>query len=618
MGYRGDLDGLRAIAVLLVLGYHALVPGFAFGFLGVDMFFVLSGYLIAQGIFTQMAQGTFRLGPFYERRLRRILPALVAMLLAITLAATLLLYPPELEAFARSLLAASLQVGNLYFAAVTDYFAEGNSAKPLLHTWSLGLEQQFYLVFPILCLAFHRLRITGLGPWIFALALLSFALWVSQSQSAPTLAFFSPLSRGWQILSGALLASHWLPKSKGVSAQVAGFVGLGLLLLALTAPPTASLLTSGAVLVTLGTCLLIWSGEGHPFILQRLLSLPPLVFIGALSYSLYLWHWPILRLADRPLIDALAKLGALESLSAGILRLALLALSFGVAILSWHFIEKPFRHSLPIKKVLHWTLGGSACTALLALALIGWQGWPSRFPAETSRMASYLYAPHPEYREHECFLTSRSKDKVFQQDSCLGSPNSWALLGDSHAAHLAFGMQKHFGKISQITASGCKPVLQPMTKADSPCKRLIAKAYADWLSPQYLKGVVIAARWRAEDIDDLIQSVHELRRRGLEVHVIGPQPQYYYEVPLILASGQPASRLEIPRLRALDKAFADRLPKGSYHSVFEYFCTNGACPVQTPTGIPVAFDYSHLTAEGSRMVFAHLTQDPSFPRRTGP
>src|SRR5574343_93493 len=335
MKYRRDIDGLRAMAVIPVMLFHAGVPIFPGGFVGVDVFFVISGYLISTLIIQDLRQGSFSLAAFYERRVRRIMPALVIIMLFSVPAAWVLMPPADLKDFTESLAAVTVSLSNVLFWSESGYFATDAELKPLLHTCSLGVEEQFYLLYPIILVWVHRHR--HHGPWLLGmlgLASLAFAQW--QVVHQPQAAFFLLPARFWELLAGGLAAFVLLDRPAIIShalRPVGSAIGLLMIVAAallfdsdLPFPGMSALLpVAGSVLVIL--C------AGPDNFVGRLLGSHPLVGIGLVSYSAYLWHQPLLAFARY----------REHSLDAGILGPLLCLLSLILAWFTWRFIERPFR-----------------------------------------------------------------------------------------------------------------------------------------------------------------------------------------------------------------------------------------------------------------------------------
>src|SRR5216683_613406 len=344
ISYRRDIDGLRAIAVLSVVLYHLSGKALPGGYLGVDMFFVVSGFLITSIIWREGQNGQFSIVRFYDRRIRRIMPALLLLLFATTVVAILLLLPADLIGYGKSLLSSLAFVGNIYFWRDTTYFSRLADEKPLLHLWSLGVEEQFYILAPLLIVLLVRRWPRGALPVFVGLTLLSlaanvFALLVDGSSPA----FYLLPTRAWELGFGAVLAM--IPPNLGLSTASSGKVALlgGLLIVfSLLHPLEHFVLLPVALPLVAGTALVTFCGRSTLPAMNRALTVRPLVFIGLISYSLYLWHWPIIVFAKYYLVRDLS---AVESLGA-------LALMFACATVSWGLIERPFRNkTIPINTV---------------------------------------------------------------------------------------------------------------------------------------------------------------------------------------------------------------------------------------------------------------------------
>ncbi len=308
-GYRPDIDGLRAIAVLAVIAYHFHIGPVPGGFTGVDIFFVISGYLITGNIVTKLDASEFSYLDFYQRRIRRIFPALLAVLL-FTLAAGLSVFGED-EAFRvgatspfselyRSVIMGAGFVTNFAMLRAGNYFSQTATVQPLLHLWSLAIEEQFYVVWPLLLYGVHALKLRYL-PVVVAIATISFATNIATVHSDPTLAFYSTLSRAWELMLGAMLAcpAASLHARIPMSGDARSALGLTLIFVGLFAINTTTAFPGWAALLpTMGTLLAISAGEeavGN----RHVLAARPTVWIGLISYPLYLWHWPALLLFDR-------------------------------------------------------------------------------------------------------------------------------------------------------------------------------------------------------------------------------------------------------------------------------------------------------------------------------
>src|SRR6202035_3889308 len=404
MKYRADIDGLRALAVIPVLFYHVGVPGFPGGFVGVDIFFVISGYLICGMIDADIRKQSFSLGNFYKRRILRILPALFAMFAVTSVLAYLHCLPVELEDYSKSLASAVGSISNLYFAGTAGYFDAPAETKPLLHTWSLGVEEQFYLITPLLMLvAYHFLR-KRVGLLFAMAAVLSFAAAFAVSHRNTDFAFYLTPFRAWELLLGALLAIGFIPAPRTEFGKNAcGAIGMLLLLGAILFGSSSAPLLVMTSLAGIGATLVIASSERGISAVGRLLSLRPAVFIGLISYSLYLWHWPLIVFQRT---DGLLLPGA----SGALTKLALIVVSIGIAWLSWKFVEMPFRSkakgtSTPVV----FGVASTAMTSVIALCglVLVAGGAPFRFPERVVAIGAYLdYDPSAAFRAGRCYLAT--------------------------------------------------------------------------------------------------------------------------------------------------------------------------------------------------------------------
>jgi Predicted acyltransferases len=445
--YRPEIDGLRAIAVLSVIIYHAgfvvggvrLLPG---GFLGVDVFFVISGYLITGILMAEDRQGWQAILHFYERRARRILPALFLVIASCLPFAWWLMTPPQMENFSSSLMATALYVSNFFFWMDTGYFSEAIELKPLAHTWSLAVEEQFYLLFPaLLLLARGRIGDRALMV-LFAVgfvASLVLAHWMSTRSSA---SFYLLPTRAWELLAGSMLVliERTRPRpAKGVVAAVAGVVSLLVILASFSLVDAGSRHPGFVTLpLILATMALIWfCGARGPA--RVMLQWQPMVAVGLISYSLYLWHHPVLSFARLYSINDLAQVE----------RLALVGLSMALAYVSWRFVERPFRVRNLIKAPVIWVTAAGATLAAVMFANAGIRelGWPDRMPPEYARLAS-IGRGYWNLAGEDCF-----------KQHCIvgeGVP-SIAVTGDSHSGMLAKSFDRALagtGRAAWIVANG--------------------------------------------------------------------------------------------------------------------------------------------------------------------
>ncbi len=373
MQYRREIDGLRALAVVPVILFHAGIQGFSGGFVGVDIFFVISGYLITSIIVAELETDNFTIAGFYERRARRILPALFFVMLVSLPLAWWLLLPHELIAFGRSIIAVIVFASNILFWQESDYFATDSELIPLLHTWSLAVEEQYYVIFPVLLLVCWKLGLRWLTTIIATIAIVSLGLaeWGWRHDASGN--FYLLPSRAWELMAGAgcaLYLRHKTPPT-GTISQLLSLSGLGLLLLSvLWLDDTIPFPSLYAILPVLGTSLIILFAHDNNWA-GKLLSLPVFVGIGLISYSAYLWHQPMFAFARLYYADEPALL----------VMLGLTVLAFILAFVSWRFIERPFRQPRQFNRqqIFIMALTGSVVFVVVALVLIVLEGIPARF-----------------------------------------------------------------------------------------------------------------------------------------------------------------------------------------------------------------------------------------------
>lgn len=500
--YRPEIDGLRALSVIAVILFHSGIGNFSRGFIGVDIFFVISGYLITRLIVEQLEQGSFRFADFYERRTRRILPALFFILLCTIVPAWLWMSPGDLEKYAVTSIAAVFFVANMSLWQNIDYFHDTAIENPLLHLWSLSVEEQYYLVFPLIVLLIWKYRPKWMMLAFILAALLSLAISEWGWRNAAVANYYLSITRAWELLAGAICAvllarRHFAPN------HLWSITGLALVLGSLFAPgpdwPVPSVYT---VMPIGGTMLIILFGS-QGSLAQRMLSVRPLVGTGLISYSLYLWHQPILafvnmRTLDKPSIE-------LIGLS--------IATAFVLGWATWRWVEKPFRNSatglekkMPI--VLPMALMATAVVAASALAIAG-DGLPSRMNRSVVKLASYNVENLVEETQR-CFenmtpvMNLSSFCRIGKRD---GAP-SIALIGDSHALALTPVLDRKLAT-KGLTAigifrGGCPPLLLPAARqkaeAESLCIAMRKKIFASLGKgtdfPDSLpQTLIISSRW---------------------------------------------------------------------------------------------------------------------------
>jgi peptidoglycan/LPS O-acetylase OafA/YrhL len=613
--HRTDIDGLRGLAVLVVFAHHLRLAGFSGGFVGVDVFFVVSGFVIARVVAERQRAGTFSLIDFWERRTRRLTPALLTVLAATTVMALIHMFPAALKTFAGSVLATLGFASNIYFWRTTDYFAAPPDDHPLLHTWSLGVEEQFYIAFPLVMLAAWR-WFPGRQRLVLAgLAALSFAVGVWLAARSPVFSFYLPFGRAWELLVGVLLATGGIPvpSDRRIRAGL-GIAGLGLIVGAVVLlQPWTPMPGWAALAPCLGALMLLAAGEDTPT--GRLLGLAPLRFFGAISYSLYLWHWPLISY-QRMLLgpDAGGWLGPV----------AVFAVATLLAWLSLRFIETPIRtrrDGLSTPKFYLAALAAALLVGAPAVVILATNGLPGRFGPEVWKIAeSGQRAPR---RDEACLPPPDGPLKTWTA-ACLtpdpARPN-WLLVGDSHANHLWYGLSQARPGVNlmQATASNCRMTPTPHPSASVQCRRLILNLYGDLLINRPPRRVVLAGLWRTEDEAAVAEALDWYRAHRIPVVMIGPAPVYEQPVPELLALARHLSDPALPGRRrgheadAADQAMARiaRERGAPYVSIMTRLCPAGACRTTAPDGRPMEFDRGHFSRSGSLWIGAQLARDPA-------
>lgn len=507
MTHRTEIDGLRALAVLPVIFFHAGFTLFSGGYVGVDVFFVISGFLITSILLTEHENRTFSLAAFYERRARRILPALLLVLTCTLPFAYALLSPLDLRSFAKNLLAANLFIGNVIAYQQTDYFDAASEIKPLLHLWSLAIEEQYYLVLPpLLALLVKR----GRRSVFLVLGLLCVASLVYSERAIAInerAAFFFTHSRVWELLVGSLAAAlmHYglvtKPSSPNEPATPWAWVPASLGLLMIVVPVltyTKNTPFPGwyAAVPALGTALVLLFAQGTA--VARLLSLKPLVAVGLISYSAYLWHQPVFAFARYRSLDNLPSTA----------MLALITLTLILASLSWYFVEQPVRDKRRWNRRQLWLLLGIPTLLLSAVAIYLYQakGLPERFDPR------YTEAFFPKQFREDGFCNYKPLHGAENIQGCEfgdaeGTTQVW-LTGDSHASALLGGLHETFKKQRirgiRIKVMGCAHQIPGMiSQAVTDEKIRAAQQCSDnyralsQLIAQHADSVIVSVRWTA-------------------------------------------------------------------------------------------------------------------------
>lgn len=642
IAYRPDIDGLRAVAVVPVILFHAGAQWMPGGFVGVDIFFVISGYLISAIILREVGQGKFTFGAFYERRLRRIIPALLVMVLTTVTAFQFFALPDQAVGAAKSGIAALLSVSNIYFWSETGYFATRADFMPLLHTWSLAVEEQFYLLFPPLLLVVTRLR-WNVRWTLLVGTLLAFAVSLWLSFNKPSVAYYLLPSRAWELGLGAVLAAGVVPELRGkLLRELAPAAGLVAILFSLLWVRSEMPFPGWvALLPSLGTALIIHAG-GRSWLASRVLSARPVVFVGLLSYSLYLWHWPILAglkvYTARPHLDPAWAAAALPVI-------------FFVSWLSWRFVEQPFRSrsAMPWPRMIQILGGGSAAVLAVSAVSIVAMGFPGRLdqPARLALAAANDIDP----LRDPCEDGTRTAACKFGPP---GSKVSYAIVGDSHAAAIRPAVEASGIMGPAAGTLFWKPTCPLLDGAEiinlagqAECTDFKNRMWQEIESNRDLRTIILAGRWpymvtgkrperdetsrtwlvdggTAEPsheestrvfVRSLNRTVDRLHKLGRAVIIIGSVPEANFDVPHAVAISLQMSRpvsMGIDRSAAAKRlSEADSLlakvasehPGTRFLPIWDSFCAKTLCPTERD-GIPLYIDEHHLSYRGALHVAA--------------
>lgn len=642
--YRSDIDGLRGIAVLLVIVFHyypSLCPN---GYIGVDIFFVISGYLITNIIIDGVGLSKFSLINFYGRRIRRIFPALFLVLIFSIITGWCILLPSQYKELGKEIAAGTSFFSNYYFLETENYFNQNSLSRILLPLWSLSIEEQFYLVYPFVIFGCRLFKIQYLAAFMLIFSA-SFLFNLHYILAAPMVSFFSPFSRVWEFLAGGILAimpfdlfknKFWIFQLKPLWASknilifrfVPEFLSiLGFVLILLSLFVTHKEVFPGwyALLPTAGTLLLLLD-SGNSFIGNIVLRNPILLGMGLISYPLYLWHWPILSLYS-----------AYESGNvSNIDRLLLLGISLLLAFITYFLVERPLKKlNIKTTKNLTFTLvGGMAIVGLFGFILSRFDGFPNRFPLYIQELSifgnpadiegdwgvkgCFLHLPTQSYRDFsEC-------NKL--RGSNVGYKPTLLVWGDSHAAHLIPGLEKSYGDKFNIvlrSAASCAPVLEDISN-NNPCNNLNYQIF-DELSRLKPSLILLSGRWKDVQSKSIDTSFELLRKKiqpfGGSLVVVAPPPRWEGNLPDQLMrwginnrsnfiSDLPGRKFEGLSAYYPDEKFEMHLKDlvgkngAQFISLTDILCSLDGCLTRVGDKAEdiVAIDYDHFSVVGSHYV----------------
>lgn len=639
ISYRPDIDGLRAIAILSVVLFHAfptLIPG---GFVGVDIFFVISGFLISTIIFKSIDKGRFSFSDFYIKRAKRIFPVLIIVLFTCLTFGYFSFYPPEYAQLSKHIAASTIFISNFILWSEAGYFDAASTTKPLLHLWSLAIEEQFYLFWPILSVLLFKL-----GRRFFIITSLivisSFIYGLYLTKVDPTAAFYSPLSRFWELGIGSALAWFVLKINSPINKTTLNIVttiGIALIVLSFIFLDEAKSFPGyWALLPTLGAACVILGGPSA-VINQYLLSIKPVVWIGLISYPLYLWHWPLITYINITSNDLILK-------NIEIAKLLALLLSLVLAILSYLLVEKP------IKKIKNpRTISIFATLLLIAIGITSLyiykkDGLVSRVPPELQELAAitdpYGFFQFGEnVRQSSChFIIPQTEER---KEECFGKTRPLLMIwGDSFAAALypgiqALSKQHNFG-ITQITAGNSPPFLfedkiaadgNSLLKNTNYAIDIIEREKPELILISWMiSGMNAPSSSYQATIDGLSESLSKVKAASpnSQIVIVGPVPQWkknLYIVILDFLKNKPMNTkfgdymsfgLE-PGYKEWDEYLAQEVPKlgVKYISAYDALCRGSGCRVKVGEGALnlTAVDFGHLTKAGSEYLVSKISGD---------
>jgi peptidoglycan/LPS O-acetylase OafA/YrhL len=628
--YRPDIDGLRAVAILSVLAFHLLPTSVSGGFVGVDVFFVISGYLISVIVFSEIATCRFSVLAFYERRVRRIFPALFGMLISVSTLISFFLLPNEFIDYAKSVIAAAASSSNLYFWQHSGYF-DSPTSNPLLHTWSLAVEEQFYILFPIFLLITRRFFAQRLKHGVVILLFASLAASVATLHYNVTTAFYMPYTRTWELLMGTVISLGLFPRLRlesvrnGVTLLGIGMIGYAVLRYSSQTPFPGL----AAVVPCVGSALIIGAGESGSTLVGKALSWRPMVFIGLISYSLYLWHWPVIVLNGLGLSVNFSAVvphrWAFLLLSQTSNKAMELLVSFVLAILSWRFVERPFR-SYPrrIERRPLFALSAAVMVVLLLSSgvVIYASGFPGRFPRRAVQVASFLSPPGASNLGQlgDCVITEGNRATVFDDSHCLQrapGKETYLLLGDSHAGSLWDGLKTSLpgSNVPLAAVWGCRPSIHP--EGSPLCKQMMDFIFQKYLPSHAIQWLLLEARWYSKDLNEVGEIVTSAKAQGVMVIVFGPVAEYDAPLPRLLAYSIAWNKPNLaqqhrvaysPVMDAQMRNLAEDRWHVFYVSLYQATCESDRCLeyADEKNGIPLLNDADHLSEDGSRLLVHRL------------
>jgi peptidoglycan/LPS O-acetylase OafA/YrhL len=626
--YLPHIDGIRAIAVLAVVLFHAFPTLFPAGFIGVDIFFVISGYLITKITLTDIHQHTFSIQQFYARRVKRIFPALSCVLLFSLAWGYFKLTPAEFEQLGKHVAGGSAFVDNILLYKESGYFDTSALTKPLLHLWSLGVEEQFYILWPLLAVLLHkapRLFLPSLGIMCVA----SFLANITFSVGDPGGLFYLPFYRGWELLSGSALAVFQRQQGRTSSPYIqlaTPWLGVFLLLISLATINQSSPYPGWLTLLPVCAAALLISDESNQWFKTKLLSNKLMIWIGKISYPLYLWHWPIFTFAYLQ--------HDTQTLSFNVIT-SLIFLSVLLAHCTYRLIESPIRAHLSPRHVVITLSITMFIIFMFGIFIKSTNGVPQRFPHKVKDIATFEFN-YSDYRRGLCFLDEDQYFRDMPSSTCLSANQAtkesvW-LWGDSHAASLYPGLKEqletksNWATLSQFTSSGCPPFLETVKSWRGNCQKN-NEFVMQMIRQHHPDTVILSGYWltygEKESLESLKATIHFLQENNVgHIIIVGPFPNWRLSVPKVILTiwtrtGEVmdySNKYMDMRPLELNKAMQalGALKDVTFISATERLCEQNQCRLlltQNGHEYPVQWDKTHLSTEASRWLADQIASD---------
>lgn len=631
--YRPDIDGLRAIAVTSVLLFHAFPQYLPGGFIGVDIFFVISGYLISSILLKSIDNKQFSILDFYKRRVLRIYPALITVIIFCLVIGWFFLFAEEFVMLGKHVIGGAAFVSNLVLWGESSYFNTDAITKPLLHFWSLAVEEQFYIFWPLILYLIAKYKVNFLKV-VSIIAGISFLIGIFYLyKKNPTAAFFSPLPRFWELMAGGALANISNYKPDLLKPYSNTRSGLGILLIFsgfLLINETKAFPGFWAILPVLGAVFLISSNQ-QTFINKKVLSARPMVLLGLISYPLYLWHWPLLSF-----------LQVIGGKASSLLNATALVLSVILAVLTYHLIEKPLRFNKDKNKTALVLFGSMLMIGVIGFVILsnhGFKGYGVR-SSEKSEYLDFFENSKPEWRyfkkinraekyRYECDFYNLAADQAgsrtvtpvdkisercYQRD--LAYSKSILIWGDSHSQMLSYGLKTTLPKswqLLQVASSGCRPAI-----VESPSKTFYC-SHSNWFALQTIKkakpDVVLVAQKSGHNAARMHEISSYLKGIGIaNVIFTGPTPEWIPTLPRVIAASLWDSKTDRSwegvdtRIKLENDVLALTLkqyPDINFINLFDAMCNSDGCLTylngDKKEGV-MSYDYGHLTPLASQYV----------------